>query len=154
MPPSFRGSADDDHQSKDNQQASIAGEGVQTDNIHPFTDQNNVQIADGDIFTRDGKLYKRKMLEFRSRSLKQHERRYGVTKLEGLGLAWALRSFHNIIANCHRHHRPNRRPARRSTIQRPRSGLRRALSDQHPRRRRRPVRRPASITHRRRNHKQ
>ena len=57
------------------------------------------RLCDGDTFHRDGKLHRRQIVAFSSRSLKSHEKRYGITKLEGLAVAWALRSFHLYIAH-------------------------------------------------------
>ncbi len=53
-----------------------------------------------DIFEKEGQLFKRRFIRFQSRSLKTHERNYGATKLEGLGLAWSLKSMHDYIFNC------------------------------------------------------
>ena len=58
---------------------------------------NTNSICDCDCFQRDGTIYKRKFVQFNSRSLRSHERRYGISKLEGLGLVWALQSMDSHI---------------------------------------------------------
>jgi hypothetical protein len=45
----------------------------------------------------DVDTYERKAIYFNSRSLKPHESRYGITKLEALGLVWALKSCDQYI---------------------------------------------------------
>lgn len=60
---------------------------------------DNIYSHDGISF-KEGRLDERRFLQFQSRSLRTHERNYGPTKLEGLGLSWALASADEIIRNC------------------------------------------------------
>jgi len=77
----------------------IIGEAWVPNNNEFSSGNDNIYSHDGISF-KEGRLDERRFLQFQSRSLRTHERNYGPTKLEGLGLSWALASADEIIRNC------------------------------------------------------
>ena len=60
-------------------------------------DVDDLSKEAGAIFKYQGKVYQRRIVALASRALKSYEKRYGITKLEGLGLVWGLRTMDMYI---------------------------------------------------------
>jgi hypothetical protein len=55
------------------------------------------KVEAGQKFRLNGKTYVRRIISFNSRSLKGGEKNYGISKLEGLGLVWALKKNDHFL---------------------------------------------------------
>jgi transposase InsO family protein len=55
------------------------------------------KVEAGQKFKLNGKTYVRRIISFNSRSLKGGEKNYGISKLEGLGVVWALKKNDHFL---------------------------------------------------------
>jgi hypothetical protein len=72
---------------------------IQEKDIHDFNTNFSLgfKVCAGEYFRVNNVVYQRRVLSFQSRSLREHERRFGITKLEGLALVYGLKSNDHLI---------------------------------------------------------
>jgi hypothetical protein len=72
------------------------------DGTETILDVNEIfTVEAGQYFRKGNFIFRRQVVSFNSRTLKENERNYGISKLEGLALTWGITINHNLLYGRH-----------------------------------------------------